>query len=150
MELIGIALSVPVAFIASLIYCIFITNVVHRFDRVRRTLWWLSAALLVLFAVEVLLLVAIGAVRARTLLGPGFYAAHLAVCFLGVPALANALLLKPRSSVRWSMVVPLCTAFALVLVLMQYGVSEALYGVDGMDGPFSRQPATIDLQSYKV
>jgi hypothetical protein len=150
MELIAIALSVPSAFVASIVYCMFVTKIVRRLDRVSRAILWLSAAVLGWFAVEVVLLVVIGAVRARTLLGPGFYAAHLAVFFLGTPALANVMLLRPRTAVRWYMVVPLCTAFALVLVLLQYGVSEALYGVDGIGGPFSRQTPMLDVQSYKM
>jgi hypothetical protein len=34
-------------------------------------------------------------------------------------------------------VVLLCTFFAFVLVLLHYGFAEALYGIDGVDGPFS-------------
>jgi hypothetical protein len=30
-----------------------------------------------------------------------------------------------------------CTLFAFSLVLLQYGVSEALYGIDGTQGPYS-------------
>ena len=150
MELVGIALSVAVAFVASLIYSILITTAVRRFDRLRRALWWASTAVLGWFAVEVVLLVIVGAVRARTLLGPAFYGLHLAVFFLGPPALANILLLGRRVLRRWYWVVPICTLFAFVLVLLQYGVSEALYGVDGSGGPFGRRGKIIDVQSYKV
>lgn len=138
MELLAIALSIPVAFVASFAYCLFIAKVVGRFDRVSRVLWWLSIAVLLWCGVEVSILGTVGAVRARTLLGPGFYVAHLIVFLLGTPALANVLLLRRGTRTRWYLVVPLCTVFAFALVLLQYGVSEALYGIDGIDGPFSR------------
>jgi hypothetical protein len=38
----------------------------------------------------------------------------------------------------WWFSVPLCTALALVLAVQQYAVSEALYGIEGTDGPFSQ------------
>jgi hypothetical protein len=100
--------------------------------------------------VEVVLLAVIGAVRARTLLGPGFYALHLIMFFLGTPALANIPLLRRRALGRWYWVVPICTLFAFVLVLLQIGVSEALYGIDGFDGPFSGVKGAIDVQSYRM
>ena len=99
---------------------------------------------------EVLLLVTVGAVRARTILGPRFYAAHVALFFLGTPALANILVLRKGAGLlsRWYTAVPLCTGFALVLVLLQYGVSEALYGIDGDNGPFSwSRPRAMDQDS---
>ena len=92
-----------------------------------------------LFAVEILLLVTIGAVRARGLIGPGFYVAHLAFFFLCPPALANVLVLRPKLGIftTWWVAGALCTVLAFFLVLLQYGVSEALYGIDGDDGPYS-------------
>jgi hypothetical protein len=155
MELFGIVLSVPVAFVASLVYCFILTRVIVRFPTASRWLWWMSAGILAWFCIEVALLVTMGAVGARRFLGPGFYAAHIALFFLGTPALANVLMLRERAGLlgRWYAAVPLCTAFALVLVLLQYGVSEALYGIDGGNGPFSqselgfpsRLPADIRL-----
>ena len=35
--------------------------------------------------------------------------------------------------------ITLCTVFAFILVLMQYGVTEALYGIDGNDGSYSEK-----------
>jgi hypothetical protein len=140
MELLGIALSVPIAFAASLIYCLILAKVIVRFPRLSRWLWWASLGILIGFAVEVALLMTIGAVQARTKVGPAFWAGHLAVLVLGTPALANVLMLRknPGGLGRWYAVVPLCTVFAFVLVLLQYGVSEALYGVDGQGGPFTQ------------
>ena len=124
MELLGIALSVPAAFIASLTYCLIIAKVVRRFDRVSRVLWWLSGGVLTWFVLEVLLLLTLGAVRARTMMDPAFYRAHLSVFFLGAPALANVLLLRRGRTLCWYIAVLICTMFAFLLVLLQYGVSE--------------------------
>src|SRR5918995_6046106 len=100
-------------------------------------LFGIVLSILIAFVIELLLLATLGAIRARAMLGPGFYAAHVLLFFVSTPALANALILRKRTGLvgRWYVAVPLCTLFALFLVLLQYGVSEALYGIDGGDGP---------------
>ena len=138
MEVLGIALSVPVAFVASAVYCFLVARVVARIGPLGRVMWAASVLVLVGLGVEVGLLVALGAVRSRAAIGPAFYAAHVAFFFLGPPALGNLLILRrPNPIVPWYWAVPLCTLLAFGLVLLQYGVSEALFGVDGMGGPFS-------------
>ena len=151
MELFGIALSVPVAFIASTVYCLFLARVIIHFEFLRRAVWIVSVAVLCLVAAELVLLVTIGAIRSRAIIGPGFYVAHVALFFLGAPALANLLILRnPRGRFRWYWAVPACTAFAFGLVLLQYGVSEALYGVDGIDGPYSRATPPVESRDAHV
>jgi hypothetical protein len=78
------------------------------------------------------MLATLGAVRSQAFLGPAFYVAHLSIFFFGTPALANVLLLRKRGPIvrRRFIAALLCTAFALGLVLLQYGVSEALYGIE--------------------
>jgi hypothetical protein len=94
--------------------------------------------------VEVVLLTSLGSVRSRGIIGPAFYVAYLFFFFLGTPALANLLVLRRRggSSAKWYLAPILCAAFAFLSVLLQYGVSEALYGINGDDGPYSRPQAT--------
>jgi len=75
MELLGIVLSVPVAFVASVVYCFFLSKVVVPRDVLRRVLWFMSVGLLALFGVEVALLVTLGAVKSQAIMGPGFFAA---------------------------------------------------------------------------
>jgi hypothetical protein len=96
MELFGIVLSIPVAFVASMLYCLLLAKVVSKSALLSRWLRIASLALLSLFAVEILLLITIGAVRARGLLGPGFYVAHLVFFFICTPALANVLVLQRK------------------------------------------------------
>jgi hypothetical protein len=138
-ELFGIVFSIPVAFVISMAYCAVLAHALRRVEFLRRWLYAVSLVLLAGFLCEVLLLVTLGAVGSRALVGPAFYVAHSVFFFLGTPALANALLLPKRRPVirRWYLAGALCTAFAFCLVLLQYGVSEALYGIDGTNGPYS-------------
>ena len=122
-----------------MVYCAILAHRIRRVDRLRRWLYAVSIVLLVGFLGEVVLLVTLGAVGSRALVGPAFYVAHSVFFFLGTPALANVLLLRKRGPLvpRWYLAGALCTAFAFCLVLLQYGVSEALYGIDGTNGPYS-------------
>ncbi|MGH9579234.1 MAG: hypothetical protein ACRD3R_17485, partial [Terriglobales bacterium] len=124
MELFGIVLSIPVAFVASMVYCLFLAKLVSRSDRLSRWLLRASHIVLLLFSVELVLLVALGAVRSRGLLGPGFYVAHIFFFFVGTPALANSLVLRSGRGffAKWFVAGVLCTMFALFLVLLQYSV----------------------------
>ena len=65
MEIFGIIFSVPVAFVASVVYCIILVKVVRKHERTSRLLWWASAVVLAGFVVEVILLATMGAVRSR-------------------------------------------------------------------------------------
>ena len=130
MELFGIMFSIPVAFGMNMVYCALLTKVPCVSDRPYAFLYVPSLVVLGMFLVEMVLLVWLGAVGSRTLVGSAFYLAHLTVFFLGAPALANVLVLRPVSC-RWYVAGVTCTVFALFLILMQYGVSEALYGING-------------------
>lgn len=141
MELLGIALSIPVAFVASSLYFVLLVKIVSRSTRLSRALRIASYIALTLFAIELLLLLSLGSVRSRALLGPGFFVAHLLIFFAGVPALANVLVLRSNRGVfaNWYVVAAICTLLAFSLVLLQYTVSESLFGIDGDDGPYSEQ-----------
>lgn len=139
MELVGIVLSFPVALVASTLYCLFLGRVVSKSERSARWLRLVSYLILDLLAVELVLMVTLGAVRSRALLGPSFYVAHLIFFFAGPPALANLLVLRTegRSFSKWYVAAVLCAVLAFFLVLLQYSVSESLYGIDGDNGPYS-------------
>jgi hypothetical protein len=130
METLGIIFSIPAAFVASFIYCLLIAKVVSRIEPFRRAIWGGSVGMLLVFVVELALLITIGAERSQAILGPAFYTVHILLFLLWTPALANLLLLwRPRGILRLYWAVPICTLFGVGLVLLQYGVSEALYGV---------------------
>ena len=144
MELLGIMPSVPLAFTCCMLYCLLLANVISRFQRLANLLKLLSILVLIVFVVEIVFLVTIGPVRSRGILGPGFYFTHVILFFLGPPALASLLVLKagPQVYRKWYIAGILCTAFAFFLVLLQYTVSESLYGIDGEGGPYSSTPHT--------
>jgi hypothetical protein len=141
MELFGIALSVPVAFVASALYCLLLFKTESRSVRLSHGLRIASYFVFLLFSIEIVLLLTIGAVRSRGLLGPGFYVAHLIILFAGPPALANILVIRSKRPVfaKWYVVAALCTLFAFFLVLLQYSVSESLFGIDEDNGSNSEQ-----------
>jgi hypothetical protein len=143
MEMFGILGSIPAAFCASAIYAAILRSVILR-PWLKHLLISASAAILGGLGGEWILLGTVGAVRGRQILGPCFYPMHLIVFFLAVPALANLLVLRRRDSVlgavlgSWVVVGILGAVLALPVVLTQYSVSEALYGVDGQGGPYGK------------
>jgi hypothetical protein len=136
MELFGIMFSIPVAFGMSMVYCAVLAKVLRNVDRLYAILYIPSLVVLGLFLVEVVLVASLGAVSSRTIVGPASYVVHLVIFFLGTPALANVLVLRPVLC-KWYVAGLICTVFAVLLVLLQYGVSKALYGIDGINGPYS-------------
>lgn len=85
------------------------------------------------------LIASLGAVSVRTFVGPAYWMAHLVVFFAGAPSLAHVLMLPPGRPwfTRWYLTAGLCAAFGVVLLFLQVGVGEALFGPDGDTGPFS-------------
>jgi hypothetical protein len=132
MELLGIVLSIPVAFVISVLYCFFLARVVRKLSHF---IGWLRAGfylILTLFVVELLLLIVLGTGRSNSLIGRGFYAMHIAIFLLGIPAVANLLVLSERKGMlsKWYVAAVVCTVFAFLQVLIQYAVSESLYGIE--------------------
>ena len=133
-------LPVPGAFLASAVYRWLLLIVNERWPRVRRVLIAVSCGVLTGIIVEWGLLAFRGAVGARVLVGPAYYTSHVVLFFLGCPALMNILVLTNPSrwyARRW-LTLTLSTMLAFVLVFQQYAVFEALYGIDGVDGPYSQ------------
>jgi hypothetical protein len=137
MEMFGILFSMPAAFVASITY----GAILRRLSLpalLRQAATWASAGILGALVAEWTLLATIGTVASRAALGPAFYVVHIAIFFLAVPSLVNLLVLKGGDTVLgwWVTVGVLSGMLALPLVLTQYGVSEALYGIDGQGGPY--------------
>ncbi len=138
METLGIMLSMFAAFAGVSVYSVLLNRLVAPRHLLRRAVLAVSIAVLGAFFLEVVLVTTLGAVASRALLGPSFTVAHV-VLFLGaIPALAGVLTLAtPRGfGEEWSVVAAICAVCAPGVVLMQYGVSEALFGIDGSGGPF--------------
>jgi quinol-cytochrome oxidoreductase complex cytochrome b subunit len=132
MEVIAIFLSVPVALVVNAVFCWFLVKFVSKSASASRRLRIAGHMVLAMLAVEVILLSTLGAVRSNGLIGSGFYVAHLCLFFLCPPALASSLVLKPSGGffAKWYVAAVVCTVFAFFLVLLQYSVSESLYGID--------------------
>lgn len=138
MELFGVCLTLPGAFAASAIYSFLLSRMQAKWPRLTRFLLAVSVVVLIGLALEIALLAVFGAIRIREVVGPGFYVAHLAIFMLGVPSLATALVVggRHRWFGRWYIAAAMCAVFAVGLVLLQYSVAEALYGINGTEGPF--------------
>jgi hypothetical protein len=139
MELFAIVGSVPAAFIAGFCYAVLLAYLpVPR--RLRLLALSVSLAVLAWVGVEWVFLSKWGALGLRARIGPAFYLVHSLGFFLAIPALVNAVMLprQPRSWLVWGMAAVLAGCLALPITLTQYVVSEALYGIDGYDGPYSR------------
>ncbi len=145
MELFGIVFSIPGAFIASAVYRFLLIAAVRRWPLIRPAFKVASYLVLTGIIAEWILLALRGAAGTRVAIGPLYYDIHVLIFFLRTPALMNLLALSdpPKRYARWWVSVPLCTALAFVLVIQQYAVSEALYGIDGAHGPFRSIICTI-------
>jgi hypothetical protein len=72
-------------------------------------------------------------------MGPAFEAFHLLVFVFGSPSLVNVLMLTRRGVWfrHWYAMAVLSCFVGIFLVFFQVGVGDALYGPDGVGGPFS-------------
>jgi hypothetical protein len=135
-ELLGVAASLPGAFLLTALYTTILLRVARHLRWVALVFRPASYLVLGLFLLELILITTLGAVQSRTIIGPAFFAVHNAIFFLGTPALANILLLRERRPSRF-LVCSACAIFGFVLVLIGADVNEKLFGIDDVGGPFS-------------
>jgi hypothetical protein len=131
-EMFGILCSIPTAFLATALYVVFFRRAL-RHPLIRKSALAASAMIFLALALEWILLVTVGIDGTCHTLGRGLYPIHLAVFLLAVPALANVLTITGDTGLlgRWFVVAALGAVLALPVVLTQYYVSEALYGLNG-------------------
>ena len=146
MEMYAILFSCPAAFVATLVYAVLLRCAASLWPGIRP--WFRGASLVVLggLGIEVLLWSQIGAVSSRRLLGPSFELGHLVFFFFSIPAIANLMVLQRRVPFLANPFVAsaACAIFAPFLATFHYDVMEALFGINGTDGPFSLLfPATV-------
>jgi hypothetical protein len=138
-ELIGLVLVFPAVLLANVTYAL----LVHKLVRFR-ALWpwvlWPSRLVVSLLVFDLASVAAIGAVGSRRSLGPSYTVLHVLVVILGAPAVANLLLIpgSDRWYRRWYVVALCCFVLGMCLVFLQVGVGDALYGPDGVGGPYSQ------------
>lgn len=132
LELFGVLLTAPAAFVASAFHCWLLRRLIEARAFVRKPLVAASRLVLLSIVAEWASVLALGAESALRPFGISLYGIHLALFFLGTPAFANLLVLdKIGIHFRKSyLVATLCAAFAVVLVLAQYAISDVLHGID--------------------
>ncbi len=130
MELFGIVLAIPAAFVGSAVYSLALRFVLRRWAISGPTLWC-SVAVLSGLAVEWIALAMYGPLHLQQVTRGFFFPLHVVVFVLSVPALASVLVVKRGESWlgSWITIGIACAVLALPVVLTQYGVSEALYGI---------------------
>ena len=138
MESFGIILSVPAAFISSIIYAVVLRKVTTKLPFLIFPLLWASVIVLMIGLLEFCSIATVGTISLREAVGGLHYPIHIGLFFLTLPALANIMRLQNRFCLlsRWYSIGSLCAVIGLCIVLQQYVVSEALFGVDGIGGPY--------------
>jgi hypothetical protein len=139
MEMLGLAIAFPAVFIANVAYALLVRLSLSRVQRVKRSITRLSWAILALLVIDMLLVSTMGPIQARGDFGPSFWALHLLIVSLGAPALTNVLLIHGGSRWyhQWYFAAGISFVLGMFLVFFMVGVGDALFGPDGVGGPYS-------------
>lgn len=141
MEIVGIILSIPMAFITSSIYSILIKKIINKWKPLAKPVFWISALILSLVCLEFLGVIIMGTLTLRQELGQLYYPIHSCLFILTLPSLVNIMVIQKRIHFlsKWYTIGVICALFGLSVVILQYSVSETLYGIDGTSGPYSHK-----------
>ena len=141
MELFGLLLSIPGAFFVSVICRFMILQADPHYPWVRRYFQPFAQAILGLLVVELVALATLGSRRSHDLAGPLFEIVRGVVFFFATPALVGLIVLRWPS--KWYVVGPIGMTFAFALILLQFRVSDQVYG-EKVERPYrsSYSPAT--------
>lgn len=96
MESLGILLSVPGAFIASVIYAAILAKVAHKLPMLIDQLRMGSYAVLLAALGEFITTSLIGPIRFREIIGSSYYPIHVLIFLLTLPAIATIMRLQNR------------------------------------------------------
>lgn len=141
MELVSVFVFLPVSFLLVSVYSVILGRVLSRWSWLKEIVRWLSILMLLMIGLDLMGVFAFGAMHLKALVGPVYYPVHVVLFLLGVPALANLLLVQKKNSAvsKWPVSALICTLWFLALLLLQFKVSEDLFGVDGMGVPQERR-----------
>lgn len=138
MESLGIALGILGGLVAAPIFCFLLVKRIAPLPRLSCLAFVVAAVSLVIYSVELVFVGVRGAIAARQLVGPVFFPVHALLTLSSAPALACVLLLgRPNIAKWWPAVAAICWLVGVFSISYQYGVAEALYGIDGQGGPYS-------------
>lgn len=140
MENFGIILSVPGAFITSILYSAILGKVTNRLPKLIPPLKLGSVVVLLAAVMETIATTTIGPNRLQQMTGSLYYPFHVVVFLLTLPALSGIMRFQNRFKKlsKWYSVGGFCAVVGLLIVLQQYVVSEAIFGVDGVGGPYGK------------
>lgn len=138
MELLGIALFIPLAALAFTAYAAIARGLFERFGSLARIAGGMSAAVLLVFVTELIAVGTFGVLRSREILGLPFLVAHSLSLLLAPPALANVLVLAMKSRRSWYVASAAAACLAIGLLFLNIHISEVLYGIDGSGGPYGK------------
>jgi hypothetical protein len=137
MESLGIALGILGGLVAAPLFCFLLIKIIAPLPRLSRLAFFVAAVSLVIYAVELSFVGVRSAVAARQLVGPAFFPVHALLTLGSAPALACVLLLGRRNIAKWwPAAAAICWLVGVFSIFYQYGVAEALYGIDGQGGPY--------------
>ncbi len=138
MEVVGIALYTLGGLVAAPVFCFLVARYSRTFPKLSAVVWRGSVGLLVLFALDLGCVYLVGSVRTRAVAGPVYFPAHVVATLLAAPALACLFLIGRRNVARWwPAIAILAWCLGVFAIFYHYNVSEALYGVDAVGGPYS-------------
>ncbi len=137
MESLAIALWIVGGLVAAPIFCFILATFIRPLPTLTRILFYPAVFGLGMFALDLLAVGLFGAVRSRELIGPAFFPTHAFVTLMSAAFLAGSLLLGRRNFAhRWLVVAVVSWMFGVFSIFYQYGVAEALYGIDGEVGSY--------------
>ncbi len=140
MESLGIILSVPSAFIASIVFSAILGKVTHKLPDLIYPLKLGFYAVLLTAVVEAIAITTIGPIQLQEISGKFYYPLHVLIFLLTLPALSGTMRLQKKFEklTKWYSIGCFCAVVGLLIVLQQYVVSEAIFGVDGVGGPYGK------------
>ena len=130
MELFGIILSIPGAFLASVTYRCLLIWFSEVYPLAVRMIIFASRCVLIAILLEWAALATWSAVELHHFLGVFYYKFHSLLFLAGTPSLINVIVLadpqKPR--VITNLVILLATLLGFTLVLVEFSVSDSIFG----------------------
>jgi hypothetical protein len=139
-EVVGIALALIAGLVAAPIFFLVLVKVIRPYPSFVAFVFWAAASLLGLFSVEIALVLFMGVLSTRALIGPSFFLVHVLLTFGAAPALARVLLLGRRSIKGWwPLVAALCWFVGAAAIFYQY------YSRGALRYRWSRWPVSVAL-----
>jgi hypothetical protein len=132
LELFGIIFSIPGAFLASVTYRCLLSWFSEIYPLAAPMIFFASRCVLIAILMEWAALATWSAVELHQFLGVFYYKFHSLLFFAGTPSLINVIVLADPQKRRWitHLVLPLATLLGFNLVVVQYSVSESIFGIE--------------------